>query len=130
MMTRAMALDHAGDGLRINAICPGGVDTPMLAGYEQRSKTKKLTIASFRLNWLTGSPNGRIASPEDIASARHVPRQRRGASHHRHGNPDRRRIDGVICGERLQSRLKSLPQVWSCAGKIYVGKYQRWRQRR
>ena len=31
-MTRALALDHIGDGIRINAICPGEVDTPMLRG--------------------------------------------------------------------------------------------------
>ncbi|NCG23163.1 MAG: SDR family NAD(P)-dependent oxidoreductase, partial [Actinobacteria bacterium] len=29
-LTRAMALDHAAEGIRINAICPGSVDTPML----------------------------------------------------------------------------------------------------
>ena len=29
-LTRAMALDHARDGVRINAVCPGEVDTPML----------------------------------------------------------------------------------------------------
>ena len=31
LLTRAMARDHASDGVRINAICPGDVDTPMLA---------------------------------------------------------------------------------------------------
>jgi meso-butanediol dehydrogenase/(S,S)-butanediol dehydrogenase/diacetyl reductase len=30
LLTRAMALDHAGDGIRINAICPGPVDTALL----------------------------------------------------------------------------------------------------
>jgi len=65
MMTRAMALDHASDGLRINAICPGGVDTPMLAS--SAAETEK-DVESFLANVADNSPNGRIASPEDIAA--------------------------------------------------------------
>jgi len=64
MMTRAMALDHAADGVRINAICPGGVDTPMLVGDIQDQGGD---IASFLSDVAAGSPNGRIATPEDIA---------------------------------------------------------------
>ena len=29
-LTKAMALDHAGEGIRVNCVCPGPVDTPML----------------------------------------------------------------------------------------------------
>ena len=65
MMTRAMALDHAGDGLRINAICPGGVDTPMLAAAAEEQDKE---VDSFLSAVADGSPNGRIASPEDIAA--------------------------------------------------------------
>jgi NAD(P)-dependent dehydrogenase (short-subunit alcohol dehydrogenase family) len=62
-LTRAMALDHASDGLRINAICPGGVDTPMLAARaEDRDVDEFLAAAA------DNSPNGRIATPEDIAA--------------------------------------------------------------
>jgi NAD(P)-dependent dehydrogenase (short-subunit alcohol dehydrogenase family) len=63
MMTRAMALDHAADGLRINAICPGGVDTPMLA-----AGAADADVDGFLDAVASGSPNGRIASPEDIAA--------------------------------------------------------------
>jgi NAD(P)-dependent dehydrogenase (short-subunit alcohol dehydrogenase family) len=64
MMTRAMALDHAADGLRINAVCPGGVDTPMLAaGADDTDKD----VDAFLADVADHSPNGRIASPEDIA---------------------------------------------------------------
>ena len=62
-LTRAMALDHASDGLRINAICPGGADTPMLAARaEDRDVDEFLAAAA------DNSPNGRIATPEDIAA--------------------------------------------------------------
>ena len=65
LLTRAMAFDYASEGVRINAICPGGVDTPMLAagaedGDEEVDKFLD-KVASF-------SPNGRIAEPGDIAA--------------------------------------------------------------
>lgn len=64
MLTKALARDSARDGIRVNAICPGGVDTPMLAaGAEQSGQdTDEFleTVATF-------SPNGRIATPEEVA---------------------------------------------------------------
>lgn len=65
LMTRAMALDHAADGLRINAICPGSVDTPMLIGETQQQDGD---VDAFLADVAAESPNGRIASPEDIAA--------------------------------------------------------------
>lgn len=63
-MTRAMALDHARDGLRINAICPGSVDTPMLTG---RAEELEKDPGEYLDELADSSPNGRIASPEDVA---------------------------------------------------------------
>jgi len=65
LMTRAMALDHAADGVRINAICPGGVDTPMLVNETQEQGED---VDAFLAEVAAESPNGRIASPEDIAA--------------------------------------------------------------
>lgn len=65
LMTRAMALDHAADGLRINAICPGGVDTPMLIKDAQEQGED---VDAFLADIAAESPNRRIASPEDIAA--------------------------------------------------------------
>ena len=78
MLTRAMARDHAAEGLRVNAICPGGVDTPMLA---QGAENAEMDLDEFLGMVANRSPNGRIATPEDIAaltlflagdSARHI----------------------------------------------------------
>ena len=62
LMTRAMALDIASQGIRVNAICPGGVDTPMLANEAGDKETDEFLAAVA-----DGSPNGRIATPEEIA---------------------------------------------------------------
>ena len=64
MLTKALAKDNAADGIRVNAICPGGVDTPMLAASAeaagQQTQDYLDTAAEF-------SPNGRIATPEEVA---------------------------------------------------------------
>ena len=64
LLTRAMALDHAKDGVRINAVCPGGVDTPMLVSETQEQGDD---VEAFLEDVASESPNGRIAMPEDIA---------------------------------------------------------------
>ncbi len=63
LLTRAMARDHAGDGIRINAICPGDVDTPMLtAGSDDAEEVEAILESAAE-----ATPSGRIATPEDIA---------------------------------------------------------------
>ncbi len=65
LLTRAMAKDHARDGVRFNAICPGGVDTPMLAN---EAEEQEMEVDDFLAMVAENSPNGRIAAPEDIAA--------------------------------------------------------------
>jgi len=65
MLTKAMAKDHAAAGVRINAICPGGVDTPMLATGADEAEQD---IDEFLEIVAADSPNGRIATPEEIAA--------------------------------------------------------------
>jgi meso-butanediol dehydrogenase/(S,S)-butanediol dehydrogenase/diacetyl reductase len=61
-ITRAMALDHVQDGIRINAICPGEVDTPMLRSGRSRP------ITTEDLQKLADTvPMGRLADPAEIA---------------------------------------------------------------
>jgi NAD(P)-dependent dehydrogenase (short-subunit alcohol dehydrogenase family) len=64
-MTRAMALDHGGQNIRVNCICPGDTDTPML-----RDEARQLGEPDER--FLAGAadrPLRRIGTPEDIAQA-------------------------------------------------------------
>jgi NAD(P)-dependent dehydrogenase (short-subunit alcohol dehydrogenase family) len=61
-LTRAMATAYASDGIRVNAICPGLIDTPM----SERARNDVQTMTRLReLQPLTGEP-GR---PEDVAGA-------------------------------------------------------------
>ena len=62
-LTRAMALDHARDGIRILAVCPGEVDTPMLASERAAAPTRAFLddLADRTI------PMGRLAQPEEIA---------------------------------------------------------------
>jgi NAD(P)-dependent dehydrogenase (short-subunit alcohol dehydrogenase family) len=57
-----MALDHVRDGIRINAVCPGEVNTPMLASERSEPVTAEL------LEQLAATvPLGRLAEPVEIA---------------------------------------------------------------
>ena len=64
-LSRAMALDHGPENIRVNCICPGDTDTPML-----RSEAEQLGMPVERLLAEAAErPLGRIAQPEDIAQA-------------------------------------------------------------
>jgi NAD(P)-dependent dehydrogenase (short-subunit alcohol dehydrogenase family) len=65
-LTRAMALDHAEENIRVNAVCPGSVDTPMLrwaADLFKGEKTAEETVEGFGKM----HPLGRVARPEEVA---------------------------------------------------------------
>lgn len=60
-MTRADAIDYAGDGLRINCVCPGVVETPLTTSSDDvhRSMQEKALETPF----------GRMAKPHEIADS-------------------------------------------------------------
>ena len=64
-LTKAMAIDHARDGLRVNAVCPGDVDTPMLSN---EADDKDIDLDDFLAQAAEDSPNGRIGTPEEVAA--------------------------------------------------------------
>jgi len=63
--TRSMALDHARDGVRVNAVCPGSVDTDMIhAAWAARADPEEARRA-----WAAKHPLGRIATADEVAAA-------------------------------------------------------------
>lgn len=65
LMTRAMTIDHAAEGVRINAICPGDVETPML--YRD-AKLRGLDAEAALREASADSRSGRVTSPEEVAA--------------------------------------------------------------
>ncbi len=58
-LTKSAALDHIRDGIRINAVCPGGTRTAMLAEWFKDPEVERTAVA--------GTPIGRMADPAEIA---------------------------------------------------------------
>ncbi len=61
--SRALAIELAGEGIRVNAVCPGPIDTPMLAG---EFKLADDPVAA-RVGEIASVPLGRLGVPGDIA---------------------------------------------------------------
>ncbi|MGN6110528.1 MAG: SDR family oxidoreductase [Kofleriaceae bacterium] len=61
-LTRSAALDYAGRNLRINAVCPGYIDTPMMARYTGGTPEGRAKVISEE-------PVGRMGTAEEIANA-------------------------------------------------------------
>jgi NAD(P)-dependent dehydrogenase (short-subunit alcohol dehydrogenase family) len=60
-LIRALAIDHAREGIRFNCVCPGPIDTPMLAeGFSQTGETA--AVAAGRV------PMGRLGTPAEMAA--------------------------------------------------------------
>ena len=64
-LTRTMALDHAKEQIRVNAVCPGSVETDMIRDawkqFGDETEARRL--------WASKHPLGRIATPREVANA-------------------------------------------------------------
>jgi len=61
-LTRTAALEFGGDGVRVNAVCPGVIETPMVArSREENPEAIEATVAA--------TPANRLGQPEEIAAA-------------------------------------------------------------
>jgi NAD(P)-dependent dehydrogenase (short-subunit alcohol dehydrogenase family) len=64
-LTRAMAIDHAAQNIRVNCVCPGSVDTPLL----ENEMNDLGGAESQRPKFAARHPLNRIATPEEVARA-------------------------------------------------------------
>jgi NAD(P)-dependent dehydrogenase (short-subunit alcohol dehydrogenase family) len=64
-LTRSMALEYASKGIRVNAICPGTIVTPMVEGLFEQIGDRKSAEELFK----SFHPVGRLGRPEEIAHA-------------------------------------------------------------
>lgn len=62
--TRSLALETAADGVRVNCICPGAIDTPLLRRQFEGRRGPQGTIGDL----IAMHPLGRLGRPEEIAS--------------------------------------------------------------
>ena len=58
--TRTLAIDHARDGIRVNAVCPGPIDTPLAAAL--------VNHPAISAEYARRIPMGRVGRPEEVAS--------------------------------------------------------------
>ena len=66
LLTKAMALDYAARGIRVNAICCGEIDTPL---FEREAGQLGMTVDEYRTVLNDEHPMGRIGRPEEAAAA-------------------------------------------------------------
>jgi len=64
-LTRAMALDHAADGIRVNAVCPGPIFTRF---HERRAEAAGRTHEDFRAEFGRGTMLRRAGTPAEVAA--------------------------------------------------------------
>ena len=65
LLTKAMALDYASEGIRVNAVCPGDVDTPML---ENEAVCEGMTRQEALRKYGRDSPSGRVTHADEVAA--------------------------------------------------------------
>jgi NAD(P)-dependent dehydrogenase (short-subunit alcohol dehydrogenase family) len=65
VMTKAMAIDHGKQGIRVNCLCPGDVETPMLAAD---AEARRMSYADY-MKGAANRPLGRVGTPEELARA-------------------------------------------------------------
>ena len=88
-MTRAIAVDYAGDGIRCNCVSPGDMETPMIQKYFDATPDPAATRAEMEATY----PGQAVRPSKGGRPGGALPRHGRGLVHQRHLHPRRRRPD-------------------------------------
>lgn len=59
LLTQTLGIDYAKEGIRVNAVCPGYIDTPLIATASPKHKQSLINL----------HPMGRLGRPEEVAKA-------------------------------------------------------------
>ena len=65
MFGKSLAIETAADGIRVNAVCPGAIDTPLFRTSYENADDPERALAEIRERYALG----RIAAPEEVAEA-------------------------------------------------------------
>jgi NAD(P)-dependent dehydrogenase (short-subunit alcohol dehydrogenase family) len=65
MFGKALSIEAAADGIRVNAVCPGAIDTPLFRTSYEHSDDPERTLDEIRQRYALG----RVAAPEEVAEA-------------------------------------------------------------
>lgn len=61
-LTKVAALEYAGDGIRVNAVCPGAIQTPMIDRFTHGAEETRAQLEALH-------PLGRVGTPDEVAQA-------------------------------------------------------------
>lgn len=68
-LTKSVAMDFIGQGVRCNAICPGTVETPsLLERIATQARAQHVDVAEVHAQFVARQPMGRLGAPEEIAA--------------------------------------------------------------
>ena len=101
-LTKAVAIDFVGRGIRCNAICPGTVETPSL---EDRMRAQG-DYEAARQAFIARQPMGRLGTPMEIAAPGALPGVGRKRLHDRRRSRYRRRHDLLSADARAARRRR------------------------
>ena len=67
-LSKCVALETAASNIRVNCICPGAIDTPMMRSIEKQFLGENVSVEEAKKAFSGAYPDGRYAAPEEVAN--------------------------------------------------------------